>query len=309
MSSPPSLPVAEHASHVRGVVLALGSALASTGVYLVSRWFLTHETALLDFLFVWFGAGFLYTGAAFVLTGHGALLLRSFRAWRYLLLFCAGHFVSVLLFFGAVRLMDPASVAWISQLDFAFAAFLGIVWLRERVAAKDAAGFACVLAGALTLAASVRTLAGMGLWMALGSAAIEGLMAAGAKRLHTAEDGATPRLDMRTLAFHRTWGILAGVAALRLFMDMPLAPVGMAWERMASIALGAFFGPALGFGLYYMALARTDVHRAATVKSIQPILVLALAWLMWDMAPPPAGIAGGVLVTLGVLLVFPRKAK
>jgi drug/metabolite transporter (DMT)-like permease len=295
--------------HHRGVVLALGSALASTGVYLVSRWFLAHETALLDFLFVWFGAGFVYTGAAFVFTGNLPILARSFRAWPYIFLFGAGNFVSVLLFFGAVRLMDPASVAWVSQLDFAFAAFLGIVWLRERVTAKDAAGFACVLAGALTLAVSVRELAGMGLWMALGSAAIEGVMAAGAKRLHTAGVPGEPFLDMRTLAFHRTWGILAGVMFARLFHGLPAAPWDMAWERAGGIALGALFGPALGFGLYYMALARTEVHRAATVKSIQPILVLALAWLMWDLSPPTAGIAGGVLVTLGVILVFPRKGK
>ena len=62
----------------------------------------------------------------------------------------------------------------------------------------------------------------------------------------------------------------------------------------------------LGFGLWYVALARLDAARLSVFNNLQPVLTTVLAWVLLGTVPTSVFVIGGVVALAGVVLTQRR---
>lgn len=69
------------------------------------------------------------------------------------------------------------------------------------------------------------------------------------------------------------------------------------WFQLAYLGI---ITSGLGFGLWYMALARLDAARLSVFNNLQPILTTLLAWAVLGQRPTAVFVVGGVIALAGV---------
>ncbi|MGQ1783915.1 MULTISPECIES: DMT family transporter [unclassified Saccharicrinis] len=75
-------------------------------------------------------------------------------------------------------------------------------------------------------------------------------------------------------------------------------------RAMASISIGAVFGPFLGVSLSLLAIQHTTTGIASTIMAIVPVLIIAPAVIVFKEKITPKEIAGAVVAFAGVVMFF-----
>jgi drug/metabolite transporter (DMT)-like permease len=136
----------------------------------------------------------------------------------------------------------------------------------------------------------------------------------GERRDHLAtdsvEDGRAPAGDaaVTTTVMMTATGTVYAVAAIAL--GRPLDPGAVppaAWPGIVAVAFVASF---LAIQTFYAGARRIGAARAALTATIEPLIIVVLAWIFLDQQLAPVQLAGAALIIVGVVIAqtSPRPA-
>lgn len=166
--------------------------------------------------------------------------------------------------------------------------------LRERVSRAEAAALAVTLAGVVLVA----------LHPANGSADVQASVPAVAWGLGSGIAYALYFLIGRTLFTHNApsrvmaWALATGAVVLSPFVQWQLL-TWRAWGAVAFLATVATYGAYLCNANGIRAIGPS---RASTIATLEPVLAVAAAFVMWGEHLSPIGMLGAAAVVGGVLL-------
>lgn len=245
-------------------------------------------------------AGLLYLGAGLGLAlagrarraGAEAPLRRGDLPVLALVIVAGGLAGPALLVAGLARL-SGASAALLLNLEAPFTIALAAVALRERLAAREAAGAGAVVVGAAALAWAPGALAAS----PAGAALVASACAAWA-----VDNSASQRLAIRDpVAVARTKTLVAGAAnvALGLVAGERLPAAGLVAAALATGALG--YGASLV--LHLLAVRAIGAARQAAYFATGPFIGAVLAIPLLGDRLTPVQLAAGALMAAGIALV------
>ena len=138
--------------NTKGVLYALGAALAMSNVYIFSKAAL-NSVHLAQFGFYWFGLGIAWNLIYFFsFNKQKGIKKISQRNWWSLSLISALEMVGTFLFFLSLDTIEnPAIVSFLSNVNPLFVVAMGILFLKERFNAIEFAGLAITLSGAILI--------------------------------------------------------------------------------------------------------------------------------------------------------------
>ncbi|MBI2574503.1 DMT family transporter, partial [Candidatus Woesearchaeota archaeon] len=79
--------------------------------------------------------------------------------------------------------------------------------------------------------------------------------------------------------------------------------------NLTLIIIGSTLSAAIGFIFWYKALETTDVSKAAIIRTLDPFIVLAYAFMIFRTTPKIPELIGGTLIVAGVILSELRLGK
>ncbi len=291
-------------SNTRGILLAAGSSLAISNVYIFSKAAL-NEVHLAQFGVYWFGLGILWNLIYFFGFGKQkkAKTMKS-RNWWSLLLISVLEMFSTLFFFLAIKTVEtPAVVSFLANINPLFVVGLGIVVLKERFNGIEFSGMAITLIGAIII-----SITGVSLTQSLfidGTqyVVISGIIYSIATLIAKKQ---MKNLDASYLATARLIFLFLFSLISIYYFELPFT---IDKQPFINIALGSVLGPFLGGMLGYMALKYIEMTKATMVRSVRSLFVLVGAFLYFGTLPSYWQIVGGMLTMSGVVLISVGKLK
>ena len=279
------------------MMLSVTSAACMGITYVTSKYVLRSihpET----FVVFWFAMGSLYSLILLMRQGKQVTLVEAGNPWKELTGVGLSSAVSILLFFYAIQLIDPAIVSFYTRADNVFAVLMGVVFLRERFNSFEGLGVGIALLGSLVTTYRGGQLLLIGLGLCLLSSLMEGITVILVKM-------AVRRVSPLVIIFYRSLlasaiALVYGLATGRLQM-----PAG---GTLAIIAVASLAGSFLANVTFYASLARIDVTRATAIKTLQPFFVLVAAYLVFTTLPTSRQVLGGAIIVTGILcLLYGRR--
>ena len=225
-----------------------------------------------------------------------------------------GIFLGDTTLFAAMNRLGPRRSGVLFATHALFTAFLGYLFLDERLGAQVYMGAAITVAGVMVAVAwgqhktaapagddSPNTLSGI--LLALTAAFAQALGALIAKPAMDMDGGFDPVLAS---AIRVTTALLALVAVglFRPQLGRSTQPVNrrVLWQT----AVSGWVGMGLGVGLLLWSLREGPVGSAGVLSALSPVIILPLLWLKFGRAPARGAWLGALLAILGVALVLLR---
>lgn len=202
----------------------------------------------------------------------------------------------------SIQLTTVASSLLLMSAQPLWAALLGLLFLREAVPRRGAAGMLLALLGIAAIAWSDRSHGATNL---LGDslALLSGLAAAG---YLTVGRHLRLRLPLATylLSVYGASALFLGLGAL--LSGVPFTGYdGRTWAMLGLLAL---FPSALGHSLVNYALRHMESYRVSLSILVEPVVSSILAALLFAEIPGPAFFPGALLIFAGVFLAMGRAA-
>ena len=280
-----------------GYLLALGATAALSVTFIASKAalkILNPET----FAPTWFAFASIYAWVYGLLRGTRPVAALR-QAPRPLLVIGAANAFSVLLFFTEIRLANPALVSFFGRLTTVFTVLLSVIFLGERLRRREWLGAAITLLGAgiITYGSSQTIL------LVFALAVIENLAYAVSQ---VVAKGVVGRISPAALTIWR--------ATLTCLFTLVYTLGAGKWQGvppaiLPTIAAGAFVGPFLSFVLWYEALARLEISRAAIIGAGQPFIVLLYSLVLFGTLPDPHQLLGGLVTVAGVVILISASRR
>ncbi len=291
-------------SNTKGVLFALGAALAMSNVYIFSKAAL-NVVHLAQFGFYWFGLGIIWNLIYFFSRKkHKGIKKINRRNWLGLSLISALEMFGTLFFFLAVNTIEnPAIVSFLSNVNPLFVVAMGIIFLKERFNMLEFSGLAITLAGAVII--SISGVTNSDSFFVAGSQyifisgiiySISTLVAKKQLRYFDASYLATARLLL--LFLFSTISLI--------YLDLPL---NIQPDAILNIGIGSLMGPFLSGVLGYLALKNIEMSKATMVRSVRSLFVLVGAYFYFNTFPNQWQIIGGIFTITGVLLISTGKMR
>jgi drug/metabolite transporter (DMT)-like permease len=282
---------------VQGMLLSLTSAACMGITYVASKYVLRSinpET----FVVFWFAMGSFYALMLLLRRGKQGTLVAEGNPWRELMGVGVASAVSIILFFYAIQIIDPAIVSFYTRADNVFAVLMGVLFLRERFNSLEGVGIGIALVGSLVTTYRGGNLLLIGLGLCLMSSVLEGVVVVLVKL-------AVRKVSPLVVIFYRSLlasgiALAYGVATGRLQM-----PAGRTLLIIAGASLAGSFMANVTF---YASLARIDITRATAIKTLQPFFVLMAAYAVFTTLPTSRQLLGGGIIVTGILcLLYGRR--
>ncbi len=276
------------------------------GVFLLSTNFITAKFGLSGFNPDSFSL--IWTGAATIYSLFISLLFRESRAQLYrpvyikaLLLLGMFTAVTILLGWSGLSMLDPVFASLLWRFFPVMAIIAGVVFLKERLKKEE------LMAMIIMLFGSVYSVDGR--WSIVGKGVIFTLLAgctgaaqlliakAYAKRIHP-NVMVTYRVGIAAI-FLGIWACLSGRLALKADLKYWLITL-----------LGAFLGPCASFLFTFRSYYYWELSKASMLLTLQPFLVLPMAYIFLGTLPNPKELMGGLIILAGALwLAFIQVKK
>jgi len=277
---------------VRGLLYSV------TGMIFLSGGLITAKYALSGFnpeMFstVWCISAAVYAFIIVLATGRTRQIFQLNRTER-------ANIILLGIFTGVGMILGCAGLA---RLDPSFAAFLwrflplltilsGIIWLGERLMLKEILPIIIMIAGG--------AISTIGRWNIVGTGVILVLLACvtAAVQMIIGKTQSTS-IHPTILIFYRSLISALLVTIWTITTDkVDFSPVKSYW--IVTIA-GAFLGPVAGFWLTFQSYRFWDLTRSSIVLTVQPIVVLPLAYMFLRQLPSKQGFIGGMIILAGAL--------
>ncbi len=274
----------------KGFLYALG------GTILVSTNLVTAKYGLIGFnpetfTLIWCGAAALYAFVIVLAAGqrHEIVSSSSYHTMRIIGMGLAASFSMMLAWQGLDRL-DPSFASFIWRFQPVLAIIFGIFLLNEKLFAKELFPIVIMVFGGC--------LSTLGRWSVVGSGTVLTILACCAvtSQMLIAKT-LSAKIHPNVLAFYRVaigtvfialWTFLTGKA------DFDVEP--LYW---LVTLFGAFLAPCASFFLTFRSYRYWELSRASMIKTMQPLLVLPMAYIVFGTIPTGRALLGGVLILMG----------
>ncbi len=217
-----------------------------------------------------------------------------FRQLLFLIIISFIFCGATLLLFSALRLVEPATVSFLSRLELAVTLILASVFLKERISLAESAGLILVLAGIVVMRYDASVELSRAVLLVIASSLLFG---AGEVLIKSRINW----IEFRALMFYRN-----------IFMGIIFAIVGHIYgnyilatdARLVMLLLVAgFFLPYLGRMGYLKAMKNINVSRASIIVQSQPFFTAAAALLILGTFPSLKEMVGGILIVAGIITI------
>jgi len=283
-----------------GYALAVGSAFASGLAIVVGKWNLEHISPLLMNSLIFLIATVFLSVTLLPARGIKNVFKLSARGWFWLLMFVISSLLAIWGFWAGVQRMDPSLAALLNRAEVMVAIVLGMIFLKERFTKVETLGVLLSIAGIIVMRLTLRVEYTSGFWLVLGGSVFFGITEFVSKI-------AVRYVEPLILGYIRNM-------MLALLYLIAFAAVGQGFDGLSSVWLGvlalAFIGPIAARLMYLIALNKLELTRVAVISQSQPVFVILIALLALGQLPTFREITGGVLLTLGcVIMIVSRYAN
>lgn len=284
--------------NTKGILYALGAALAVSNVYIFSKAAL-NEVHLAQFGVYWFGLGILWNGLFLLFTGKYKKISKlSGKSLLNLIIIAFLEMFSTLFFFLAIKTVsNPAVVSFLANINPLFVTIFGIVLLRERFNSIEFMGMTLLLTGTIIISlfsgAEIDTIFIPGVQWVILAGLIYSVATIFAKKQVKIVDPSILSLSRIIMLFVFSY---ISLIWLDLSFEIP-------YDSAINITIGSILGPFLTATLGYLALSYIEASKAAMVRSVRSLFVMAGAYLYFNNLPTTLQIIGGMLTILGVVLI------
>jgi drug/metabolite transporter (DMT)-like permease len=279
------------ADPAKGFLYALG------GTALVSTNFVTAKYGLKGFnpetfSLVWTTAAALYSLVVVLLSRQWPSVVRARSAAWSLALLGASTGAGMIFAWSGLARLDPSFAAFLWRFHPAFTIVLSVLVLHERLMSRELLPIALmILGGALST---------VGRWNVVGvgtALTLLGCLAAAVQML--VAKARIRDVEPNVLVFYR---VAIGAAVIAVWVLL----TGRVDFRVAApywcvTALGAFLGPCASFLLTFRSYRYWDLSRASIVRTVQPLFVMPLAYVVFRKLPDVRGVLGGCVILGGAL--------
>lgn len=203
------------------------------------------------------------------------------------------------LWFASISLIGASLTTFLLRFMTIFLIGFGILFLREKLGIREIIGAIIAIAGAFLINFETDNLLIFGTLIALLAAFIIAVQEFIGK-IYVARIKPVVLASMRTtftlpflLVFAASTGSISTVSSGNLTL----------------IIIGSTLSAAIGFIFWYKALETTDVSKAAIIRTLDPFIVLAYAFMIFRTTPKIPELIGGTLIVAGVILSELRLGK
>jgi drug/metabolite transporter (DMT)-like permease len=281
-----------------GYVLALFSTATIATAFVISKAVLNTINPE-SFNVYWYTAAAVYALIYGRLSGNPARRTTLHQYWKPLLSIGVINALSMMLFFSAIQMTNPAIISFLGRISTLFTVLLGIIILGERLGRREWVGAAVVLAGALLITYRADAVMLKVFFIALGSSFLYSCTIIIAKQ-------AVASVSPLTLTLARSGGTAFTMLFLTLVTGRLQVP---ALDMLAIIIVGALGGPLVSHLLLYRALALVDASKVSLIGATQPLFVMLYSLALFGTLPLEHQIAGGLLSMGGVAILLSARNK
>jgi drug/metabolite transporter (DMT)-like permease len=200
----------------------------------------------------------------------------------------------MILAWNGLAILDPAFASFLWRFFPVLAILSGVLFLKERLSRQEVMAMGIMLLGSFCSVA--------GRWEAVGKGVILTFLAAcaGTVQLLIAKSQ-TNRIHPNILVGYRV-GIASLLIAAWTF-GSGKADFDAASSYWCVTLLGAFLGPCASFLCTFRAYRYWSLSQSSIVLTIQPLLVLPLAFIFLGSMPTVKGLVGGGMIMIGALWI------
>lgn len=247
------------------------------------------------FILFFFVVAFLLTLFSLINRKNRIEIFRSsFRS--ILLVFILTIFFScgIYTFILSMKLIDPATVSFISRIEIVFTIFLAYLLLKERLNKYEIIGGLIAILGVLFLKFTTT--------LEISEAAT--LMIISAGFFASAEIMVKKYVDLigtvRFVFFRNLFAIPMFLTILLIRQKEVYLPDN---QTILMAVLTALLLPIFGRITYIQALRRISISRTALITQAIPLFTALFAFVMLNTIPTPKEWLGGILIVIGVMIV------
>lgn len=197
----------------------------------------------------------------------------------------------------AVGYVDPGTASLLAQMGVVWGLAFGLIWLKEHLTRRQLAGAALCMLGVVIITFQPGDYFRLGSLLIVGSTFAYALHAALVKR----HGGGIDFVEFFL------WRLVSTVGFVLLFAGAQGAlrwPSAEAWPLL--IAAGTI-DVVISRSLYYLSMRRLKLSLLTLVLTLTPVVTILWSMLLFQVAPTPQQIVGGVAVLAGVLIVTLRR--
>ena len=291
-------------NNTKGILLAIGAALAVSNVYIFSKAAL-NEVHLVQFGLYWFGLGIVWN-LIYIIASKKYKSFAKIKRSSYFALFLIAllEVGGTLFFFLSIKTVtNPTVVSFLANINPLFVVTMGVLFLKERLNRLEILGILIIFIGVTII--SVKGTGNIGSFFIPGiqyillSGFIYSIATVIAKKQIKFVDASFMALSRLLLLFVFSIG---AIIVLELPTNIPLS-------ALKNIAIGSILGPFLTATLGYMALKYIEVSKASMVQSVRSLFVLVGAYIYFGNFPTYWQITGGTITIIGIILISLGKIK
>jgi len=276
-------------NYLKGFLYSLG------GTILVSTNFVTAKYGLkgfnpVTFSLVWTAAAAVYSLLIVLSCGQWRQMALSSRdIWNVVLMGLATGAAMILAWTGLARL-DPSFAAFLWRFQPVLTIVLSVLLLRERMSIKEIAPVTVMILGGCLSTIGRWDIVGIGIILTLlACIAVAVQMLIAKARVHEIHPNilVVYRVGIGAVVI-MLWALLAGKINFQVEASY--------WYITL---LGAFLGPCASFLLTFRSYRYWDLSRSSMVRTVQPLFVLPLAYLVFGKLPAGKELFGGCVILVG----------
>ncbi len=274
----------------RGLILALAS------IILLSFGFVTGKYGLRELnpetlSLVWTAAAAAYALVFLLWKGGGRELRIPGRLVAPVLVLGLVTGGGIILTFAGLRLLDPTFAAFLWRFLPVVSIILGLLFLGEKLSARELPPVAVMLFGAMASTYGQWTIVGRGVSLISVAVLFAAAQALIAKVV-------VSNIHPRVLIFYRN-GVGAACMAAWVVPTgrLDLSPAHL--DTWAVVLGGAILGPWAGVMLFYASLRYWELSRSSLVQMTQPLFVLPMAAVFLHQIPNRLELTGGCFILAG----------
>lgn len=272
-----------------------GFLYALAGTFFVSTNYITAKYALQGFnpetfSLIWTAAAAVYSYIIILITGKRRLLTIPARTIGKTIVLGIATGIGMILSWAGLARLDPSFTAFLWRFAPVLIIMFSALFLGERLSIIELGPITIMILGGVFSATGRWDVVGAGIILSLLGCcafAIQMLMA------KMVVDGIHPNI----LVFYRV-GIGVCVIALWTFLTGK-ADFDVKTSYWLVTFLGAFLGPCISFLLTFHSYRFWDLSRSTIVRTIQPLFVLPLAYLILNKLPTKKELLGGLIILAG----------
>lgn len=268
---------------------------ALAGSVLVSTNWVTAKYGLRGFnpetfSLVWTSAASAYSLTVILATGHRRQIALPPHAMRKIGLMGLATGVGMILVWSGLAQLDPSFQAFLWRFQPVLTILLSALFLSERLTVKELVPVAAMVLGGFVGAIGRWQIVGTGMILTIFACFAFAVQMLIAKKM-------VAEIHPNVLVFYRV-GIGALIIALWTLLTGK-GDFGVGASYWMVTLLGAFLGPCASFLLTFRSYRYWDLSRSAVVKTVEPLFVLVLSYVVLAKLPTGEELLGGCLILVG----------